>query len=385
MPVKSEACPRCFAPAGEDGRPDCACAVTLDAPGAAAGARGGAPGAFDGPSDTGSLDASSYLAVSADGAAQDTEGGSADPHAAERTADADPIPPADMQDDTQEDPGDGARGGVAAAATAATAALSAQGPQSANAPAFTPDAGVGVPKARADGPLAGSVIETTGHEGPGGGRPLADGAPGGPGRSRRKAGLAALGAAVAVAAIAAAAGTGVFGGSGNSSASGSAAATTAEMALPGEPGGAAPSSAVATASTATASAAASARPDARTEAGGGSGAPSPSSASDAVTGSPSSPRAAGSTAAGSPSPPGLGTPVGAPVLREGDTGPQVVELQNRLSQLLLGYLGSADGIYDSGVKNAVARFQRGHGITADPSGVYGAATRLALESMTKTP
>jgi peptidoglycan hydrolase-like protein with peptidoglycan-binding domain len=73
------------------------------------------------------------------------------------------------------------------------------------------------------------------------------------------------------------------------------------------------------------------------------------------------------------------------VLREGDTGPQVVELQKRLGQLLLAYIGPDDGVYDTDVANAVARYQRAHGITADPSGVYGPATRADLESRTHAP
>ncbi|WP_307865403.1 peptidoglycan-binding domain-containing protein [Streptomyces montanisoli] len=63
----------------------------------------------------------------------------------------------------------------------------------------------------------------------------------------------------------------------------------------------------------------------------------------------------------------------------------MVELQRRLGQLLLAYLGAPDGTYDTGVRNAVARYQRGHGITSDPSGVYGAATREDLESRTHAP
>ncbi|MDW6063151.1 peptidoglycan-binding domain-containing protein [Streptomyces sp. FXJ1.4098] len=58
------------------------------------------------------------------------------------------------------------------------------------------------------------------------------------------------------------------------------------------------------------------------------------------------------------------------MLQEGDSGSEVVELQKRLGQLLL-YLGSSDGEYDDGVRNAVTSFQNTYGVEGDPKGSTG--------------
>ncbi|MFI7399615.1 peptidoglycan-binding protein [Streptomyces sp. NPDC049541] len=73
-----------------------------------------------------------------------------------------------------------------------------------------------------------------------------------------------------------------------------------------------------------------------------------------------------------------------PVLRRGSEGPEVVELQLRLTQLDL-YTGTPSGHYDQGVEDAVSRYQWARGITEDELGVYGAATRARLESETTQP
>jgi hypothetical protein len=73
-----------------------------------------------------------------------------------------------------------------------------------------------------------------------------------------------------------------------------------------------------------------------------------------------------------------------PVLRRGDDGPEVEELQRRLRQRLF-YLGTVDGTYDGDVETAVAAYQGARGITDDPRGVYGKATRARLESETEEP
>ncbi|MEU5513342.1 peptidoglycan-binding protein [Streptomyces griseoaurantiacus] len=73
-----------------------------------------------------------------------------------------------------------------------------------------------------------------------------------------------------------------------------------------------------------------------------------------------------------------------PVLRRGDDGPEVEELQRRLRQRLF-YLGTVDGTYDGDVETAVAAYQSARGITDDPRGVYGEATRARLESETDEP
>ncbi|MFJ9564898.1 peptidoglycan-binding protein [Streptomyces fuscichromogenes] len=77
-------------------------------------------------------------------------------------------------------------------------------------------------------------------------------------------------------------------------------------------------------------------------------------------------------------------PASPQVLRPGDTGAQVTELQQRLAELNL-YTGKADGHYDSKTEDAVRTYQLSRGILTDESGVYGTATRAALESETTKP
>ncbi|MDX2997346.1 peptidoglycan-binding domain-containing protein, partial [Streptomyces scabiei] len=76
-------------------------------------------------------------------------------------------------------------------------------------------------------------------------------------------------------------------------------------------------------------------------------------------------------------------PDGAGTLREGDSGPQVSELQQRLLRIPDVYAGgSTSGRYDGVLKDAVARFQLWYGIRGDETGVYGNDTRQDLESRT---
>ncbi|QQM39050.1 peptidoglycan-binding domain-containing protein [Streptomyces liliifuscus] len=94
----------------------------------------------------------------------------------------------------------------------------------------------------------------------------------------------------------------------------------------------------------------------------------PPAASSAPT--PSQPAAA-------PDPDGAGT------LREGDSGPEVSDLQERLLRIPNVYEGgTASGLYDATLTEAVARFQLWYGIRGDESGVYGNDTRNDLESRT---
>lgn len=80
-------------------------------------------------------------------------------------------------------------------------------------------------------------------------------------------------------------------------------------------------------------------------------------------------------------PPGS-APLAVPAtLQRGDTGPAVVDLQNRLKAVRL-YYGPADGDYSRQVNDAVARFQFFYRVTGDPQGVYGPHTRAALEART---
>lgn len=74
-----------------------------------------------------------------------------------------------------------------------------------------------------------------------------------------------------------------------------------------------------------------------------------------------------------------------PVLEMGSTGPEVVDLQRRLKQVGGLYDDDADGVYDEGVRDAVATFQQWRSIQGDPSGVYGSHTREELERETGGP
>ncbi|MGI5404774.1 peptidoglycan-binding domain-containing protein [Streptomyces sp. CA-135486] len=82
--------------------------------------------------------------------------------------------------------------------------------------------------------------------------------------------------------------------------------------------------------------------------------------------------------------PGLPEIPGTGVLRQGDSGHGVYELQVRLLQVPNMYDGGAiDGRYGKEVRAAVARFQQWYGVRGDETGVYGDNTRLALMLRTK--
>ncbi|MEU8886311.1 peptidoglycan-binding protein [Streptomyces sp. NPDC048442] len=83
-----------------------------------------------------------------------------------------------------------------------------------------------------------------------------------------------------------------------------------------------------------------------------------------------------------PAPPASTLPPGS--LAQGSTGPDVRELQDRLSQVWL-YHGALDGRYTSRVTSAVASYQSRMDIDDDPQGVYGPATRASLEDFTEEP
>ncbi|KQX67490.1 peptidoglycan-binding domain-containing protein [Streptomyces sp. Root1310] len=94
-------------------------------------------------------------------------------------------------------------------------------------------------------------------------------------------------------------------------------------------------------------------------------------------------------AAATPSPADTATapesvdPDGAGTLREGDSGAEVSDLQQRLLRIPDVYAdGPTDGRYDTVLTEAVARFQLWYGIRGDESGVYGDDTRRDLESRT---
>jgi hypothetical protein len=77
--------------------------------------------------------------------------------------------------------------------------------------------------------------------------------------------------------------------------------------------------------------------------------------------------------------------VQAGVLRQGDSGSAVSDLQSRLLRIPDVYPdGKVDGKYDSVLAEAVARFQLWYGIRGDEDGEYGDATRRDLESRTSS-
>ncbi|MGV9342167.1 peptidoglycan-binding protein [Streptomyces sp. NPDC003688] len=80
---------------------------------------------------------------------------------------------------------------------------------------------------------------------------------------------------------------------------------------------------------------------------------------------------------------GPADPDGPGTLREGDSGPGVTELRERLLRIPDVFRdGSPSGGYDAVLAEAVARFQVWYGVSGDERGVYGDDTRRALESRT---
>ncbi|MGV9247021.1 peptidoglycan-binding domain-containing protein [Streptomyces sp. NPDC003710] len=115
-----------------------------------------------------------------------------------------------------------------------------------------------------------------------------------------------------------------------------------------------------------------------------SASPSSASASPSVSPTPSRTTTAQATPSASPSPDSGSRRSRAQVLRRGDEGPEVEELQLRLRELNL-YIGPADGVYDGQVESSVRTYQLARGVTEDDPGVYGPATRAQLESETSEP
>ncbi|MFJ6630014.1 peptidoglycan-binding domain-containing protein [Streptomyces sp. NPDC091376] len=105
------------------------------------------------------------------------------------------------------------------------------------------------------------------------------------------------------------------------------------------------------------------------------------SATTKLADAPASPSTIGATGEVSSDP---STPSAPGTLRPGDSGDEVVELQERLEQVWL-YNGPSHGHYDGRVEDAVATYQAYRGINGDPEGVYGPETRRALEAETRYP
>ncbi|MFE2582027.1 peptidoglycan-binding protein [Streptomyces sp. NPDC059378] len=201
---------------------------------------------------------------------------------------------------------------------------------------------------------------------------------------RRRAVLLGAGAVVAVAAAAGLTG-GLF--SSDTPAQEAAASADVQVAAPdASADGAGADSADATADSAQPSTSAS--PSASSSPSeSASASPSESESKSVPSASPSTSRPAEPTATATrtattaPPASGGGGQTAAPVLRLGDSGPEVAELQERLQQLRL-YNGRIDGRFTNRVDYALRTYQWARGVRSDAPGVYGAETREKLESET---
>ncbi|GAA2641382.1 peptidoglycan-binding domain-containing protein [Streptomyces vastus] len=102
-----------------------------------------------------------------------------------------------------------------------------------------------------------------------------------------------------------------------------------------------------------------------------------------ATESQAKPPAPAPSASAPAAPPAAADPDGPGTLRQGDSGPEVSELQERLLKIPDVYKdGATSGEYDATLTEAVARFQLWYGIRGDETGVYGNDTRRDLESRT---
>ncbi|MFC9294930.1 peptidoglycan-binding protein [Streptomyces sp. NPDC057011] len=99
--------------------------------------------------------------------------------------------------------------------------------------------------------------------------------------------------------------------------------------------------------------------------------PGPSGSPDPTASRSPKPTPPPSASSAPPSPGGAGT------LRPGDRGPEVRVLQERLFGQGFTYV-SINGVYDGQTRRGVAQLQSDRGITGDPKGVYGPATRAAF-------
>lgn len=108
--------------------------------------------------------------------------------------------------------------------------------------------------------------------------------------------------------------------------------------------------------------------------------PTPTPSSSSAWPSPSktaSPTPTASTARATDS----ARPADAQVLRRGDRGPEVVELQTRLKAVYI-YHHAIHGHFNEEVEDAVRTYQVWRGVQGDEPGVYGKATRERLEAET---
>jgi peptidoglycan hydrolase-like protein with peptidoglycan-binding domain len=73
------------------------------------------------------------------------------------------------------------------------------------------------------------------------------------------------------------------------------------------------------------------------------------------------------------------------MLRTGDSGPDVAELQARLDRLIAPTWIAVTGVFDTRTADAVAYAQQLLNVSGDPAGVFGPHTYAALLPLTQPP
>ncbi len=112
-------------------------------------------------------------------------------------------------------------------------------------------------------------------------------------------------------------------------------------------------------------------------------APEPSATASSISGAPARTTAPASSRPASAPSSGPSPSEASGVLRPGDSGPAVAELQRLLRTVPHMYPdGPVTGHYDDELARAVARFQEWYGVRGDEEGVYGDDTRRRLEEVT---
>ncbi|MFE1440747.1 peptidoglycan-binding domain-containing protein [Streptomyces sp. NPDC058739] len=118
---------------------------------------------------------------------------------------------------------------------------------------------------------------------------------------------------------------------------------------------------------------------------GESASPSPSESSESPSASTSPTPSVSEASPLVSEDPGTTAPADGPVLRRGDQGPEVAELQARLRQLYL-YNGDINGNFNHPLENALRNYQWARGLfEVSDMGVYDQPTRAMLESETSEP
>ncbi|WP_446038920.1 peptidoglycan-binding domain-containing protein [Streptomyces sp. SID1121] len=360
--MTQESCPRCFAPPGEAGHPDCACATRADI----AGKSLTDPVEQSGDGDQ--MHVRPYVSL---GSGTDAPERKAEPTAADK---------AERERAARERAAFGPPGSAGAETTAVQGVVVGAAAHDDDDDANDNNNDDGNDDKRAGG-VGGGAGESAGEGS------FGDDEPGEPPARRRKGVYLAVAIAVVAAVIAVSAGVAVRGGGEDEAAGPGSASSTARRALPDATGTAGDKAAPDPDRPASDDATSSPSDDSGASPSDAASA-SASASATSVKGQVGEDTTASPTASASPSgsaSPGSTPSPGPAVLREGDTGPEVVELQKRMSQLLLRYLGRPDGTYDAELERAVARYQKDRDITGDASGVYGPATRKVLEAETEKP